>query len=840
MAATDVKVTPRCVLDANGCLSLRDILVSFNAPINEQHAWALCYQCAKCFRGCLQTSRQTHQRCFCVSELEHLLLHRDGHVHPSSVFGSDAAGTHASRLPATCEAKVVVELGTVLYRALDFGLGEQDERHLSPDLERLIELMTSADEVPERHPETDDEGIERDSGDVEEDPTAGAVSLARVLEYCVQHLGPPSAAQADTHYRAVCRALVAEALELASFLERVSEGTGELQARAEACADLGQLQFADWARLWVQVIHELRHGVKLKKVSSQCCQRTPIEFELTPYEILMDDIRSRRYKLRQVMVDGELPPRVKKDAHAVILEFIRSRPPLRRASQRKLNPPPKRPATPREMLLDSIKRSGMHRLRRSMPSRVDGGGGGGGASSGGGAGGGGGGGGGGGSGGAGGSLGLNGGPSFGGPSALIREPRSPATTSSETPTSRAANQQRRLIKVDFSVLEMDDDDDEDDHDDELDGEDGSLSPGAGGSRARAPWLRTGTAADREYLRCLDAALESYDLATQCPTRRTLSRRHTLGGTALRSAAALDGTQSLPQSRPSSRGPTPSSASSEAGSQQSGLGGVLPELSWSRSSLQDELHSKNWQAAMECLSLTLEEIVHIRSVLTKAELESLPVEGHVKEDVEKKKVCFLCLKTRFGIFGPWGQICKLCQRTICGKCCSKMRIPTEHFSRVPVFALSPGLSSPEEERESFPRSLMSRLLVPDSARGSVGSAPSSPGPAARGDGAASAPPSGAASSLADSADGPQSLPAFSPTSASAASPASAASATSDRRSRLSRSKTVGRPETKKEKLKGLQMTVCHDCKTMVLQIIKSSRTSRSNAIRNLTLNLSPVY
>jgi spire-like protein len=50
--------------------------------------------------------------------------------------------------------------------------------------------------------------------------------------------------------------------------------------------------------------------------------------------------------------------------------------------------------------------------------------------------------------------------------------------------------------------------------------------------------------------------------------------------------------------------------------------------------------KNWQQAMECMSLTLEEIVHIRSVLTKAELESLPVEGHVKEDVEKRKVRFL--------------------------------------------------------------------------------------------------------------------------------------------------------------------------------------------------------
>lgn len=40
---------------------------------------------------------------------------------------------------------------------------------------------------------------------------------------------------------------------------------------------------------------------------------------------------------------------------------------------------------------------------------------------------------------------------------------------------------------------------------------------------------------------------------------------------------------------------------------------------------------------ERLSLTLEEIVHIRSVLTKAELEALPVEGRVKEDVEKRKV-----------------------------------------------------------------------------------------------------------------------------------------------------------------------------------------------------------
>ena len=84
------------------------------------------------------------------------------------------------------------------------------------------------------------------------------------------------------------------------------------------------------AKLWVQVIRQLRNGVKLKASGVGESARKPIEYELTPYEMMMDDIRSRRYKLRQVMVDGVIPPRVKKDAHAVILEFIRCRPLLRK------------------------------------------------------------------------------------------------------------------------------------------------------------------------------------------------------------------------------------------------------------------------------------------------------------------------------------------------------------------------------------------------------------------------------------------------------------------------------------------------------------------------------
>lgn len=40
-------------------------------------------------------------------------------------------------------------------------------------------------------------------------------------------------------------------------------------------------------------------------------------------------------------------------------------------------------------------------------------------------------------------------------------------------------------------------------------------------------------------------------------------------------------------------------------------------------------------------------------------------------ISKPKVCFLCLKTRFSIFGQWGVQCKLCQKTVCAKCYTKV-------------------------------------------------------------------------------------------------------------------------------------------------------------------------
>ena len=44
----------------------------------------------------------------------------------------------------------MAELGVVIFTALDFGLKEDEERQLSPALENVIDLMTSAGEKIEK------------------------------------------------------------------------------------------------------------------------------------------------------------------------------------------------------------------------------------------------------------------------------------------------------------------------------------------------------------------------------------------------------------------------------------------------------------------------------------------------------------------------------------------------------------------------------------------------------------------------------------------------------------------------------------------------------------------
>lgn len=66
-----------------GCMSILDILKSFNAPISEEQAWALIYQSVRLYRDACQRPDFSVQICRPPMSMKHLHVHKDGSVHIS-------------------------------------------------------------------------------------------------------------------------------------------------------------------------------------------------------------------------------------------------------------------------------------------------------------------------------------------------------------------------------------------------------------------------------------------------------------------------------------------------------------------------------------------------------------------------------------------------------------------------------------------------------------------------------------------------------------------------------------------------------------------------------------
>ena len=75
----DTSWTP-CQLTQEGCLSLAKITHDFSAPITEEHAWAVVFECVKC----LSSVMEGKPRVFVVTNTQQILLHREGRVHEST------------------------------------------------------------------------------------------------------------------------------------------------------------------------------------------------------------------------------------------------------------------------------------------------------------------------------------------------------------------------------------------------------------------------------------------------------------------------------------------------------------------------------------------------------------------------------------------------------------------------------------------------------------------------------------------------------------------------------------------------------------------------------------
>ncbi|XP_045705918.1 protein spire homolog 1 isoform X3 [Phyllostomus hastatus] len=609
-------------------LSLEEILLLYNQPINEEQAWAVCYQCCGSLHAAVASSSQPRHR---VRSAAQIRIWRDGAVTLAPVTGNAEEQTPTagkSGYSSHCtETEVIESLGIIIYKALDYGLKENEERELSPPLEQLIDHMANtveADGSNDEGYEAADEGLEDEED--EKKKISAIHSYRDVMKLCAAHLSTES--EAPNHYQAVCRALFAETMELHTFLTKIKSAKEnlkkiqEMEKSDESNTDLEELKNIDWARFWVQVMRDLRNGVKLKKVQERQYNPLPIEYQLTPYEMLMDDIRSKRYTLRKVMVNGDIPPRLKKSAHEIILDFIRSRPPLNPASARKLKPTPPRPRSLHERILEEIKAE--RKLRPVSPeeirrSRLD-----------------------------------------------VTNPESPknivelSVVNGGLTSQRKENglnavqqvpvQQKRLLKAP-TLAELDSSDSEEE----------TLHKSASSSSVSPSFLE-------------DPLLEAVS------TRKTPPKFLPISST------PQPERRQPPQRRHSIEKETPTNVRQ-----------FLPPSKQSSRSLEEFCYP------VECLALTVEEVMHIRQVLVKAELEKYQQYKDVYTALKKGKLCFCCRTRRFSFF-TWSYTCQFCKRPVCSQCCKKMRLPSKPYSTLPIFSLGPtalqrGESSTRPEKPS---------------------------------------------------------------------------------------------------------------------------------------------
>uniref|UniRef100_A0AAY5KDT9 KIND domain-containing protein n=1 Tax=Esox lucius TaxID=8010 RepID=A0AAY5KDT9_ESOLU len=564
-------------------LSLEEILSLYSQPINEEQAWAVCYQCCR-------TLAQKHRR-------------RNSKNRGASVGDLLRRIEGPGDVRILRDGTVIESLGIMIYKALDYGLKDCEERELSPPLEQLIDLMTNMAENERDSDPCPDEGYEaieeEDEGEEGPNIACDIKGFREIIKLCSTHL--PSPSDAPKHYQAVCRALYAETKELRTFLEKIRSTKENLRrmegdSHREPDRDLNDLQNADWAKFWMQVMGDLRNGVKLKKVQERQYNPLAIEFQLTPYEMLMDDIRFKRYKLRKVMVNGDVPPRLKKSAHEVILEFIRSRPPLNPASARKLKPHPVPPPSLHERLLEGIKQE-----RKLRPVSPD----------------------------------------------MIRRNRLGKKPTSD-PSTPDASRKHATSTLSLSV---------------------PLAQGEGGTLCQPKrLLKAPTLAELGSSESDPCSLHHSSVVSFSPVSEPLQIPPPAS---LLSTSPPDRLAS-PQRRRSVGKETPS--------------GVRPFTEPGRNSSRS---LEEFCYPVECLALTVEEVMHIRQVLVKAELEKFQQYKDLYNALKKGKLCFSCRTKRFSFF-IWSYTCQFCKRPVCSQCCRKMRLPSKPYASLPIYSL--GLNS----------------------------------------------------------------------------------------------------------------------------------------------------
>ncbi|XP_069507192.1 protein spire homolog 1-like [Ambystoma mexicanum] len=289
------------------------MLACCQKPIREEQVWALCYECC-CRMDLMGRGPKQWFRGHLLHDTEStLVIHKDGSV-------SFTAGPIPDALKRVKTDKDVIYcLGWILYKALDWGIPCDQERDLSQPLEELLCAMLGFDSQSNK------------PGKI----IKPNFTFKTIIEVCEKRLVNPL--EAEIHYREVCKEEFPNHCPKKIKLEDLDVGSPNILNK--------------WNCLWRNVINEMRNGIRLRNAAERLYKTLPVEYTVTPFEHLMDDIRYRRYTLQKVTVTISN----RRSLHASFLDFICSRPVLKPASERKLKERSREQPSLHELLMTEIK-----------------------------------------------------------------------------------------------------------------------------------------------------------------------------------------------------------------------------------------------------------------------------------------------------------------------------------------------------------------------------------------------------------------------------------------------------------------------------------------------------
>jgi hypothetical protein len=202
-------------------LNFREILQLFNCAISQEQAWAVLYRCLIEFKQLLETHLELVKLNAEHIDINVLNFTKDGvilfrfkhaSVAAAAVEKTSLLAENLEQERQLVEPKVLKSIAYLIFDALDYGNTYSNEPVLQTSLSHLL-LMISGHykefSNAKAHSE-DDEGYEQEEED--------SICLDKAIEICVGNV-----AEADYHYRAVCRGLYVQAYELKVFLAKIED-----------------------------------------------------------------------------------------------------------------------------------------------------------------------------------------------------------------------------------------------------------------------------------------------------------------------------------------------------------------------------------------------------------------------------------------------------------------------------------------------------------------------------------------------------------------------------------------------------------------------------------------